>query len=133
MFVVESRERGHVVRVGDEVALGVAQVRAIEPHVTLIEDSVDHHESALSVDGCGHREVTSIQQRTVAGREKGMGLPMSGHVHLGPLGVVGVQAHARAQGVVGRDRDLPCTGQIEAESNGFSGATLGFGTHVMKP
>ena len=59
---------GDVERVREEVALGVAEVRAVEPHVGLVEDAVERDPASSSVGWRRGGERVSVQQRAVGGR-----------------------------------------------------------------
>ena len=75
---------GDVEPVGEEVALGVAEVGAVEPHVGLVEDALEGDEHAPVVGGWFEVERTSIQQRAVRLGELGNGAPVTGDRNVGP-------------------------------------------------
>ena len=50
-ILAQSGEVGDVERVREEVALRVAEVGAVEPHVGLVEDSIERDETAQTVGG----------------------------------------------------------------------------------
>ena len=51
VLVTEPRQVGDVEAVGEEVALGVAEVGAVEPDVGLVEDAVERDAAAPAVGG----------------------------------------------------------------------------------
>ena len=78
VLVAEPRQRRDVERVGEEVALGVAEVGAVEPDVGLVEDAVERHPAARRQSGSGAVEAMAMEQRTVAVGELGMVPPVPG-------------------------------------------------------
>ena len=73
-----SREQaGDVEAVREEVALGVAEVRAVEPDVGLVEDPVERDPATSSGGGSGHVEPSPEQDRPVAGGELGAAVPVT--------------------------------------------------------
>jgi hypothetical protein len=65
MFGVEGCERSDVVSVRDEIALRVAQVGAIKPHVALIKKSINHDEAAFTRFGHAELEVFAVQKWSI--------------------------------------------------------------------
>ena len=53
VLVADPRQRGDVERVRDEVALGVAEVGAVEQDVGLVEDAVERHPPAAALGRSG--------------------------------------------------------------------------------
>ncbi|MBK9179541.1 MAG: hypothetical protein IPM45_08160 [Acidimicrobiales bacterium] len=92
---------GHVELVG-AVALGVAHVLAVQPHVALVEQPVEHQPVALVVGRRVGPEPPPVQQRAVALGERRRGAPVARHRQLLPPGVVepGLE-RGPAEGVVG--------------------------------
>ena len=56
VFVADARERRDVEHVGHEVALGIAQVGAVEPHVGLVEDAVERDPASAIASRLGECE-----------------------------------------------------------------------------
>jgi len=96
----QSRQIGDVEGVGKEVALWVAEVRAIEPYVSLIEDSVEGDEPAATIGGWSEIELASIQEGAVVRAERGSVAPMAGDFDDWPGGVVEVEPDAVASDIV---------------------------------
>src|SRR5947209_5613429 len=71
-----------------EVTLGVAEVRAVEPHVALVEEPVEHQPGALVDRWRAQFERPSVQQRPIVVGECGRRPPVTGHVDRRPSGVV---------------------------------------------
>ena len=71
VVVTEPGERRHVEAVGEEVALGVAEVGAVEPHVGLVEDAVERDPAARARRRGGQVEATPVEDRPVAVGELG--------------------------------------------------------------
>ena len=86
--------------VGEKVALRVAQVGAVEPHVGLVEDAFESDEAALAGAGWGEVEVVAVHQRAVAGGELGSEAPVAGNGDLSPRGIVVVETHRAAAHLV---------------------------------
>ena len=76
---------------GDEVALRVTEVGAVEEHVGLVEDPVERHPPAAAGVGLRRRESMAVEQRAVAGGELGMVPPVPRDVDRLPRAVVGVE------------------------------------------
>ena len=91
VLVAEPRQRGDVERVRHEVALGVAEVGAVEEHVGLVEDPVERHPPAVVGSRLRRRESTAVEQRTVAAGELGMVPPVPGTAIVSHVAVVGVE------------------------------------------
>ncbi len=85
VFVVEPAEIGDVEAVRDEVALRVAEIGTVEPHVALVQHAVERHPSAAPLGWCRSVEVRAVQDRAVARRELRVVLPLPRHVDLAPL------------------------------------------------
>ena len=92
VLVAEAGQLGDVVGVGEEVALGVAEVGAVEPDVGLVAEAVEHDPAALALRPAGRARSGAVQQRPVGGGELGRRLPVPGHPDLGPLVVDRVEA-----------------------------------------
>ena len=94
---------GDVEHVREEVALRVAEVRAVEPGIALIEDPVEHDPtSAAVVPGGGDvNRWRYISGPSLCG-ECRVVLPVAGNRDRGPVAVVAVEADAEASDVVGR-------------------------------
>ena len=102
VVVAEAAERGDVEAVGEEVALGVAEVGAVEPDVGLVEDAVERDPPAGARRRRRQLEARAVEDRAVAGGQLGVGPPVAGHGDVEPAAVVDVEADAGpAQLVVG--------------------------------
>ena len=76
----EAGEVRDLVGVGEEVALGVTEVGAVEEHVGLVEDAVEDHPVAGSAGSGVELEPGPVDQRTVALGEGRGGAPVTrGH------------------------------------------------------
>ena len=116
VLVGETGECRDVERRRDEVALGVAEVGAVEPHIGLIERAAHLHPHALIVGRFGQFEPMAVQQRAIAVGELGRRSPVPRHRHGGPVAVVALEADATApQLVVGR-ASPPAAAQIHPGS-----------------
>ncbi len=112
VLVAEPRQRGDVEAVTEEVALGVAEVGAVEPDVGLVEDPVERDPSSPSLGGRRRGERVSVHQRSGARGELRLVLPMARHGDLGPPRVVAVGADAVAPYVVVGLGSQPDAGQL---------------------
>ena len=79
---------GDLEAVGEEVAVGVADVGAVEPHIALGEHAVELDPRASIGGGSRPREPGPVQDRAVGGRELGCAAPMTGHVGERPRRVI---------------------------------------------
>ncbi len=100
VLVAESRQRGDVERVRDEVALGVAEVGAVEEHVGLVEDAVERHPPPVVGVGLRRREPMAVEQRTIAAGELGIVPPVPRDLDRLPRAVIGVEADRPSPHVV---------------------------------
>ena len=103
------RKRGDVERVREEVALRVAEVGAVEPHVGLVEDPVERHPGGARRRPAP-RSNAAIQERAVARGElrlvRANGPEPRSRVH---AVVVGVEADRRRDAARRRPRPLATT------------------------
>ena len=95
---------GHLELMREEVALGVADVAAIQPDVALVEDAVQHEPVAVVRRRPVVVEPGAIQQRSVRLGEGRGRPPVAGNLDRLPGGVVGVIEPGAAQLVVGDQR-----------------------------
>ena len=103
---------GDLEGVGHEVALGVAHVGAVEPHVALVEEPVEHEPLAPARRGWRGLEPVPVQERPVVSRERGRRAPVSGDVDRDPRAVVELGGRERAaQALVGA-RGAPLAREI---------------------
>ena len=72
VVVAEPRQRRDVEAVREEVALGIAEVGAVEPHVGLVEDAVERDPAALARRRRRQVEAAAVQDRAVAVGECGV-------------------------------------------------------------
>jgi hypothetical protein len=102
---------GDLELVRGEVALGVAEVAAVEPHVALVEEAVEHQPGPLARGAGTGLEPASVQQRPVGVGERLGRPPVAGDLHGRPRRVVeaGVGPHP-SQLVVGH-RGSPGSGK----------------------
>ena len=84
-----AQEITHLEGVGEEVALGVADVGAVEPDVAQIEEPVED-EPATPALFVRRLEVAPVEQRSVLAGEGRRRTPVPRHCQLGPVGVVEV-------------------------------------------
>ena len=68
-----------VERVREEVALGVAEIDAVEPDIGLVEESVEHQPLAIARRGGADLDRTAEQQRAVGVGECRGAAPVPGH------------------------------------------------------
>ncbi len=108
----QSSQIGDLVGVGEEVALGIAEVGAVEEHVGLVEDAVQHHPVARPGGAGIELEPGAVQERPVAAREGGRRAPVSGDRDALPSVVVEVQAEGAPAEVVVGDGGPPRPGEI---------------------
>ena len=105
VLLVELRECRDVEGVREEVALGVAEVGAIEPHVGLVEDAVECDPAAVAPSaGASGREAMPVHDRTIARGELVGVAPVSGDLDRFPVPVVGCRARCRTGGCRRRPR-----------------------------
>ena len=103
---------GDLEAVGDEVALGVAQVAAVQPGVALVEEAVERQPGPAPRCGRGGVEAAAVEQGAVAVGERRTRPPVPRDADRVPVGVVEVGLGVRpAQVVVGR-RGPPPVGQL---------------------
>jgi hypothetical protein len=108
VLATDPHQVGDVEAVREEVALGVTEVRPVEPDVGLVEDAVEGDEQPLTVLRAGVLEAVAVEQRPVGRGERGVAAPVRRDRDLGPAGVVELQADAvAAQLVVHRRGDPP--------------------------
>ena len=106
VFAAEPRERGDVECVREEVALRIAEIGAVEPHIGLVEDAVEGDPPATTVSGRVRLEVVAVHDRPVARGELRAIAPVTGDGDLVPCAVVRVQPdRVPPHLVVGLDRD----------------------------
>ncbi len=103
---------GDLEGVREEVALGVAEVRPVEPDIGLVEHAVEGEPVPFGIVagrrvGCERLESPAGQERTVRGREVGRGTPVAGDVELAPIPVVEVGLGIGAPEVLIGDDRLP--------------------------
>ncbi len=95
---------GHLEGVGEEVALGVAQVGAVEPHVARVEDAVEDEPGASwsfrRAEGLGALERGAVEHRSVPLGEGGGRTPVAGHADERPVPVVVVGIVVVATGLL---------------------------------
>ena len=105
---------GDLERVGGEVALGVAQVRPVEPHVGAHERALqdDPPTVARSSFVATDLEPVPVEERPVLVREGGRRAPVAGHRHRLPRGVVAVDVERHPPGVVVGDGRPPLRSQL---------------------
>ena len=85
---------------GEEVALRIAEIGAVEPGIGLIEDPVERHPAARPRRRRRLLEAAPIEDRTVTGGELGVAPPVPRYVEGRPFGVVEVETGARAPELV---------------------------------
>ena len=97
------RQRRHVEAVGEEVALGIAQVRPVEPDVGLVEDAVEGDPPAPARRRRRQLEAAAVEDRTVALGKVGVRPPVPRNRDRRPVVVVDLEADpVAAEVVVGR-------------------------------
>jgi hypothetical protein len=80
---------GDLELVGEEVALGVAEVATVEPHVAQVEETVEHEPPPpLTLRRRIDVESAPVEQGAVAVGERGHRSPVAGDVDVVPLAVV---------------------------------------------
>ena len=108
----EAGEVGDLEGVGEEVALGVAEVGAVEPHVGLVEDAVEDHPVAGARRAGVELEAGAVEQRAVAvGERRRASASGRGRDRL-PAVVVVVEPHGLAAQVVVGERGPPRSRQV---------------------
>jgi hypothetical protein len=80
---------GDLEGVGHEVPLGVAEVRAVEPHVALVEEAVERQPGAAVGGRCRRVEGAAVQEGSVGVGERRRRPPVARHLHALPA--VGVE------------------------------------------
>ena len=113
VFGIETGKSRHVVGMGKEIALGIADVCAVEPDITLVEDSVEDDESTATFGRGFDVEVAPVQKGSVVVSEVGVALPVTGNLCHGPLVVVVIETDTVAQQRVVGGRDSPLTREVE--------------------
>ena len=103
---------GDLERVGHEVALGIAEIAAVEPHVALVEEAVEGQPAPAALAGAVGLEPAAVQQRAVAVRERHGRSPVAWHLDRFPGGIVEVHAVVDAAQVVVGDRGAPALAQL---------------------
>ena len=73
--------------VRDEVAVGVADIGAVEPDITLLGEPVQGDPAAPILRHGRHREAMAVEDRAFVGEVGRVG-PVAGHGDLGPVAVV---------------------------------------------
>ena len=94
VVVAEPRQRGDVEAVGEEVALRVPEVGAVEPDVGLVEDAVERDPAPPAGVGGGRSNRRAVEDRPVARGERRVAAPVSRDADLGPAAVVDVEPGA---------------------------------------
>ena len=141
MFGGQARQAGDVERMGEEVTLGISEVRAVEPHVGLVEDTVEGDEVALALGCCGQLETLAIDQRLVVAGERLEVSPMAGHLDLRPVVVEVFEADCTAATLVVGNVGTPLSRQIHDGDTrrgppGAGAAKIGMvdsWQHLLKP
>ena len=100
-------------RVGGEVALSVAQVGAVEPHVALVEEPCERDPGAATLGGCRDLERPPMQHRRIVRGERRRGAPVPGDRQVGPARVVKGRVGEGPPELVVGDVRSPHTGQFE--------------------
>ena len=126
MVVGQPGEVGDVEGVGREVALGIAEVGAVEPHVRLVHHPVEHDEDALAGAGSVAVEVGAVHHRAGAVGELGDRAPVPGHGDRRPVVVVVVDADAVAPDVVVGAARVPTSDPIHAGMVGGTAQEVSF-------
>ena len=110
MVALPAEAVGDLQEVTEEVALGVAYVGSVQPHVTLVEEPVELQPGpAVGARRVG-LEPSAVQERAVDAREVGLVAPVPGDVDLRPPAVVElVEREGPPEHVVG-DVGPPRTG-----------------------
>ncbi len=103
---------GDVVGVGDEVALGVAEVGTVEPHVALVEEPVEGQPVASLLRAALEVEAGAVDERAVARRERRHRPPVTGDRHPLPGVVVVLGLDRLAAEVVVGGCGAPGAGQV---------------------
>ena len=98
VVVAETAQGGHVEAVGEEVALRIAEVGAVQPHVRLVEDAVERDPAAPAGRRRGELEAPAVEDRAVAVGQLGMGPPVPGYLDLQPVAVVDARDRCRPDG-----------------------------------
>src|SRR4051794_33465782 len=105
VLVTDAGECRDVERVRQEVPLGVTQIGAVEPEISLVEDAAEGEPPASSVGRALLLVTPAVQHRTVAAGEVGVAAPVARYGELGPRRVVGVEPdRVPAEIVVGMRR-----------------------------
>ena len=99
-------------RVREEVALRIAEVGAVEPHVGLVEDPVEGHEVPPPFGRRVEVEPRAVDQGVVAVGERGEVAPMAGHIDHRPVVVVVVEPDRAAPSLVVGNIGAPLSRQI---------------------
>ena len=87
VVVAVAHEVSDLESVGNEIAVGVADIGTVEPDVSLLGQPVECDPAPASgLDGL-HLEVVSEQNGALVGEAGGVG-PVAGHLNLGPVAVV---------------------------------------------
>ena len=128
---------GDLEGVGDEVALGVAEVGPVEPHVALVEEAVEGEpRPALGRRALGV-ERAAVQERTVAVGEGRGGAPVARHLDVLPAARRRSRRPARrAAGPRRRGRPARCRtgrGRPWVEAAWSSGRTPGAPRRLRSP
>ena len=84
VFISLEHLLGYLELMGEEITLGVADVRAVEPHVALVEDAVETQPHPFVDGGNGCAEAMPIQHGTVDGGQTGRAGPVAGHGDVRP-------------------------------------------------
>ena len=101
-------------RVREEVALGRAEVLAVEPDVAEVEDAVEGQEPTVAGGQRRRGERAPAEQRAVGLGERRGAAPVPGDVELGPVGVHEVGVGEAPSEVAVVDVGAPPTRQVDA-------------------
>jgi len=88
VFAALGQPVGDLELVRGEVALGVAEVAPVEPHVALVEEAVEHQPRPLTRGAGGRLEAAPVEQRPVGVGERLGRAPVPRDLHGRPAGVV---------------------------------------------
>ena len=112
MFVAETRQIGDLVGMRKEVSLWVAQVGTVEPHITLVEQPVEHNPAASFLWSGIPVETGAVNERPLAVGKRRLRPPVARHAHPLPRRVVKAQCKGLTPKVIVRECCSPRTRKI---------------------
>jgi hypothetical protein len=102
----------HLEAVREEVALGVTEVAAVEPHIALVEEAVEREPRPPPGRRRGCVEVAAVKQRPVGSGERRRRAPVPWHGDRIPPRIVEVGLGVRASQLVVGYRGSPPVGEL---------------------